>query len=87
MSFNQRPGKYHIVKLLRVHGLYGCREVDPSTVVRVRPGEYQDLGVRVLGVLEEPVTQGEHHGTGPAVQFLGVVHGEGGHVVLGAAQH
>ena len=37
--------------------------------------------------LVPPVSEGEHHGPGPAIQLLGVVHGEGGHVVLGAAQH
>ena len=37
--------------------------------------------------LVPPVPEGEHHGPGPAIQLLGIIHGQGGHVVLGAAQH
>ena len=54
MSFNQRPGKYHIVKLLRVHGLYGCGEVNPSTVVGISTSEYNHFGIRVTDNLLEP---------------------------------
>ena len=98
-----------------MHGLDGRAKVDPGAVVRVRPGQYHHLGVRVLGVLQKPgldgvklirskfeallttwrseetlvppVPEGEHHGPGPAIQLLGIVHGQGGHMVLGAAQH
>ena len=31
-----------------------------------------------------PVSESEHHGSGPSIQLLGIVHGQSRHIVLGA---
>ena len=70
-----------------MHGFDGLVEVDSCTVVRISSSQDEHLGLGITGALVEPLLQGQHHGSSPAIQLLRIVHGQGCHIVLSAAQY
>ena len=55
-----RPGEDHIVQLLWMHGLYGCREVHSGTIVRICACEYHHFGIGVTDNFLKPGYQHYH---------------------------
>lgn len=66
-----------------MHGTNGIAQIDPGTIIRVLAGQNDHLGGRILGQLVESALHGLHHGHGPAIELLGIVHGHGGDAIVG----